>query len=256
MFISVRPMRQPDRAPSPLAAVTNALERAVALGELTPSEYEWSLARLSGRPHREHDAGSGDRREEILGVATRVFLRDGYHHATIEQVAAELSLTKAAIYHYFSSKQEILQAISDAALEASARVISEGLSGPGSPTERLRRTAAGYADLVMADDRLLVFIRHFDELSEVGRAQIRKRRRRLTTLLRATLDEGVGAGAFEISDTSIAVHGLFGTINWIYSWYDREGARPRAAIREELVDQVMRGVRGPEPDEVVLIKAR
>jgi len=229
-------------AGSPLASVVAALERAATAGELTPSQLRWSLERLAGRAARKGGADGGERRAEIVSAAKRVFRRDGYHHATIDAAAAEIGLTKAGVYHYFASKQEILEAICEGAIAASEVVLDAALSGPGGPAERVRAAAAGYAELVLADDGLLIFIRHFDELSELKRTQIRRRRKAISARLRQVLVEGVAAGELEVPDPAIAVQSFFGSVNWIYSWYERGGRLAPGEVRERLVEQIVNGV--------------
>ena len=223
--------------------MTAALERATARGELTPGQLKWALAQLSGRPRRADAVPErGDRRQEVLRVATRVFLRRGYRRATIEEVASELSLTKAGVYHYFRSKEEILEAICGNALAASERVILESLRGPGDAADRLRRLAQRYTELVMGDEALLVLSRHYDEVSEVAQAQILKRRRRLLSLLRGVLEEGVVEGVFDIGDTGLAVACLFGMLSWLWTWYEPKGPVSPEGVRDALVRQLMHGV--------------
>jgi AcrR family transcriptional regulator len=222
--------------------VVAALERAARAGELTPSQLRWSLERLAGRAVREGDAEAGERQVEIVGAAKRVFGRDGYHHATIDAVAAELGLTKAGVYHYFASKQAILEAICEGAIAASEVVLDNALSGPGGPAERVRAAVAGYADLVLADDGLQIFIRHFDELSDLKRTQIRRRRKAISARLREVLVEGVATGELEVPDPAVAVHSFFGSVNWIYSWYEGGGRLTPGEVRDRLVEQVVNGV--------------
>lgn len=231
-----------ERAASPLAAVVAALERAHSAGELTDEQLRWSLERVAGRLREGGGADGGERPAAIVAAATRIFRREGYHHATLDAVAAELGLTKAGIYHYFSSKQEILEAICEGAIAASEQALAEALGGSGSPGERLRAAAIAYASLVLTDDRLLIFIRHFDELSDLKRTQIRRRRKTISAALRKVLEEGVDVGEFDVPDPAVAVNTFFGSVNWIYSWYERGGRLSPGEVRDGLVRQVMSGV--------------
>ncbi len=226
---------------SPLGAVTAALERAAELGELSPAELEWSLSRLSGHARRP-DAGGADRRQEVLRAATSVFLRRGYHHATLEEVAAELSLSKAGLYHYFGSKREILEAVCEHAMTAFEQVLTASLALSGTAEDRLRHAAERYFDLFLSDGSLTVFVRHFDDLSDGMRARMRRRRKRTEAQLRRTLEEGVGDGFFEAPDARLAVLAMFGTVNWSHSWYERDGRLSPAEVRDALVRQVLHGI--------------
>jgi AcrR family transcriptional regulator len=49
-----------------------------------------------------------EKREAVLLTAVRLFLEQGYHRTTLDEVAKRLNITKPALYNYFRSKEEIL----------------------------------------------------------------------------------------------------------------------------------------------------
>ena len=49
-----------------------------------------------------------EKREAVLRAAVRLFLEQGYHRATLNEVAERLNITKPALYNYFRGKDEIL----------------------------------------------------------------------------------------------------------------------------------------------------
>jgi AcrR family transcriptional regulator len=52
------------------------------------------------------------RREQILAAARRCFLRNGLHNTSMQDLIAEAGLSVGAVYRYFKSKDEIINAIS------------------------------------------------------------------------------------------------------------------------------------------------
>src|SRR5690349_23523802 len=52
-----------------------------------------------------------DRREQIIQAALRVFARKGFMRATNKDIAAEAGITPGLIYHYFKSKEALLEAV-------------------------------------------------------------------------------------------------------------------------------------------------
>src|SRR5690606_20120990 len=50
-------------------------------------------------------------RQMLLEAAARIFARQGYSEATIDDVAAEAGASKGAVYHHFASKQELFEAL-------------------------------------------------------------------------------------------------------------------------------------------------
>jgi TetR/AcrR family fatty acid metabolism transcriptional regulator len=61
-----------------------------------------------GSPAR---AGSVDKRRLILDAAIRVFARQGFHHCRVSDVADEAGVAYGLVYHYFGSKEEILDTL-------------------------------------------------------------------------------------------------------------------------------------------------
>src|ERR1700730_11388366 len=147
-----------DRTPAagamvtPLSAVLDALRRARERGELSDNEIMWSVNRLSDRTRPGNPGVKGlDRRESILQASAQIFQRRGYHHTTIEEVAAELFLTKAGVYHYFASKQQILEAICTRAIDAAETAVGMGMRSAGGPDARLRRMLDEYTAALMRE---------------------------------------------------------------------------------------------------------
>ena len=62
-----------------------------------------------------------DRRNQILDAAVATFSRKGFHQTTIEDIRLEAGLSRGAVYHYFKSKEDIIDAIRQrSALQADA----------------------------------------------------------------------------------------------------------------------------------------
>src|SRR5438874_9029406 len=51
------------------------------------------------------------RREELLTAAVRAFARKGYHACRISDIADEAGASHGLVYHYFASKEEVLETI-------------------------------------------------------------------------------------------------------------------------------------------------
>jgi AcrR family transcriptional regulator len=171
-----------------------------------------------------------------------VFGRRGYHRATIEEIAAELSLTKAAVYHYFGSKQEILEGLCDRAMIAAERATELAFEAESEPLPRTRRMLEEYARAVMQEPALTVLMRHLDEVGQASLVDLQNRRKVIESKLRRTIDEGVRAGVFETPDTPVSVFGMLGMINWLYAWYEPAGARTLDEVRDVLITLALNGI--------------
>lgn len=56
------------------------------------------------------EAHSATRRQQIIDAAYRCFARKGFHQTTMRDIYGEANLSPGAVYHYFDSKDAIIQA--------------------------------------------------------------------------------------------------------------------------------------------------
>jgi AcrR family transcriptional regulator len=54
---------------------------------------------------------SADKRRQLLDAAVRVFARKGYHASRVGDIAEEAGVAHGLLYHYFKSKDEVLEAV-------------------------------------------------------------------------------------------------------------------------------------------------
>src|SRR5213596_85003 len=63
------------------------------------------------RPLTDRSTGHEDKRRLILDAAVRVFARKGYHTSRVGDIAEEAGVAHGLLYHYFRSKEELLETI-------------------------------------------------------------------------------------------------------------------------------------------------
>lgn len=85
-----------------------------------PAEMSPRVARRERRRERS--------REEIVEAARRVMLRDGIAATTLEAIAKEVGLTKAALYYYYPSKDALFFEIVFDTIEGEARALQDGVA--------------------------------------------------------------------------------------------------------------------------------
>jgi len=70
------------------------------------------------------------RRDELLDVAQRLFSRHGYDGTSVNQIIAELGVSKGAFYHYFDSKEDLVEALACRFARVTAAQADELLRDP------------------------------------------------------------------------------------------------------------------------------
>ena len=88
-------------------------------------------------------ASTASTRDRILTVAAGLFSRHGYAATPLSDIAAELGITKAALYYHFKSKDEILDAIMAGPVAAVGALADRARAGVAGPEELL----AGLIDM-------------------------------------------------------------------------------------------------------------
>jgi AcrR family transcriptional regulator len=142
------------------------------------------------------------RRDAFLDVAQRLVQTTGYEDMSIQDVLDELDASKGAFYHYFDSKQALLQAVVERFADAGLAALAPILDDPDLPALRkLEKVFAGIARFKAEQKDLVVAI--IEVWSSDGNAIVREKLRRLTAsrmlpLLSAVVRQGVDEGTFNV----------------------------------------------------------
>jgi AcrR family transcriptional regulator len=94
------------------------------------------------------------RRNQITSAALRCFAREGFHRTSMADIVRESKLSPGAIYHYFTGKDEVIEAIAADRHEHEAALNRAALSEPD-PLRALHRLVENYgAWLADPDERM------------------------------------------------------------------------------------------------------
>jgi AcrR family transcriptional regulator len=165
------------------------------------------------------------KRERILEEAVKLFYEHGFTGTTLDDIAAELGVTKPFIYTHFRGKVELLAALCKPTIELSLAAVANAAVQKGTPTERLRLAITDFTKVVLQrQPNIAIYFREEKNLSPTSLAEINALRREFDHVLSDLLIEGVEANEFEVDDHSLAALALGGMISWAYTWY-RPGGR-------------------------------
>ena len=103
----------------------------------------------------EKSRGREIRRQAILDVARDVFLNDGYAAASMSAIAARVGGSKATLYNYFPSKEDLFAAVIRDHCERKQRVMFDGLRpGRGDVAQALQDLGERFVQIVLSDDSI------------------------------------------------------------------------------------------------------
>src|SRR3989454_10778877 len=74
-------------------------------------------------------------KSRILDVANKVFAEKGYHEATMDDIARRLGVSKGAIYLYFSSKEDLFEAMCKTAPQAFKEILYSSFGDEANPIQ-------------------------------------------------------------------------------------------------------------------------
>ena len=182
-------------------------------------------------------------REGILEAAARIFSEKGFHATSMQDIADEVHLQKASLYHHFSSKQEILADILDHALDLINQRLEIVLSQPLSADEKLRQAMTSYFQTIAENKNLsAVLLLEMRSLDPELKARMASRREKFERLWRDLIIEGRQQGAFTNVDPSLTGRAILGVMNWSVTWYRSDGQRSAKDIADLFADLLLKGL--------------
>lgn len=196
----------------------------------------FSPARGPGRPARYAFA-------ELLDVVVTVFNERGYDATSMEDLARATGLTKSAVYHHVTGKEELLRRAVARAVEALFAVLDEPGGTEGHAIDRLEHVVRRSADVLVDQLPYVTLLLRVRGNTEAERWALERRReldRRLAALVQHAIDEGdVRADV----DPALVARLLFGMVNSLAEWYRPGGRHAAADVADGLVTLAFEGLR-------------
>ncbi|GAA1937935.1 TetR/AcrR family transcriptional regulator [Agromyces allii] len=186
----------------------------------------------------------------ILDVAVAAFNEYGYDATSMGVLAERLGLSKSAIYHHFTSKDEILDRALDSALAALEGVLEDADAAGGRAADRLDLVLRGAVHVLV--DRLpsVTLLLRVRGNTEVERRALERRRafdRRVTALVSEAQAEGSLRSDL---DASVVARLTFGMINSLVEWYRPGGTETADRLADDVVAVALDGLRMPTSNRV------
>ncbi len=175
------------------------------------------------------------RRAAVYKTATKILCNMGYEKASIRSIAEAMGITKAGLYYYFESKEELLYQILDSYMNdllAGIREIRERVSDP---LAFLKECIRFQVNLYCQDPYRSKLIIH-DENCLSGRyyGDLKEKQRSYLSFWKEGLEKYCKQNGLETPHLSVDVHFLVGMCNWTYQWYNTKGEVNPEALAERI----------------------
>jgi AcrR family transcriptional regulator len=187
------------------------------------------------------------RKAQIIEAAALLFEREGYYSTGVEDVARAVGLSKPALYHYVTTKGEIVAWIHDEISDYLLPKLEERVASDMGPVEVLRLNVVDIIDVM--DTRpgyLKVYFEHHREIPQPLRRAAKAKRDRYQALIELTIARGIETGLFRTMDVRLAALALFGITNWSYQWYRPAGPEKSHQVAEHLFNVFLGGISAGE----------
>jgi AcrR family transcriptional regulator len=154
-------------------------------------------------------------------------------------------MSLAGLYHYFDSKEDLLYLIQKHTFRTIIERLQERLKESDDVEQRVRIFIENHLEYFLANKEAMKVLTHEDETLKNGRgAEIRTIKREYYKICLDLLEELRREKGLEFSGR-LAVLGLFGMINWIYTWHNPRVDLDAGELAREMSNLFLRGVLNP-----------
>lgn len=180
-------------------------------------------------------------RGRIISAAAELFAERGFEGTSIREIAGAVSMTTAALYYHFDSKEAIYVAVHGYCMDAVSGAVERAIEGVEDPWQRLELAAGAHCEALLESHGHSAILSNLSalRLARVREAVIAQRDaydRRLQKLIDALpLPRGTDRRLLRLQ--------LIGSWNFMPNWYRKDGARSARTIGRTSVRMLRDGLR-------------
>ena len=188
--------------------------------------------------HRLHQL----KREALLREAVSAFNQKGFHATTLDDIAATLGVTKAALYYYFPNKHALLYECFSEALRVAFMALNSARQNGKTGLQKLQLTIEAYLTVALGELSQCVILTEEHALLPEHRAVIYKQRDEFEGALRAFVREGIEDGSVIPCDPRLAIFSIYGAVNWVPKWFSHKGKWRAEQLASAMAELLCRSI--------------
>lgn len=185
-----------------------------------------------------------DPRAEILQQAARLFAEKGFASGSLAELARAMNYSKGAIYNYFSSKQEIYDAIIIFTLTGLYETAAAAVDRKDPPVQQLRQYMVAHARFLA--ENYDCFVTMLVGFSGMANTELKDDAVALRDahegLLRQILADGVADGSFRAIGEAMTGRAVLSLLSWMVRWFRPGRGKSAEEVAEEYHDLLVRGL--------------
>lgn len=184
-----------------------------------------------------------DKRDEIYEKALELFISQGFDATPLSQIAKALGLTKAGIYYYFESKEELLFFIHERNLKHDLIPILEEAEKIKDPEDRLSCLVKYYIQKSMTKDASSrVLVHEIGRLTPGHQKRIKTIWRKFFDLIKNSISELESSGKAKKINKTFAAFALIGMCSWTFYWFNYDKKESAEELAQTYIDIFFNGI--------------
>jgi len=188
-----------------------------------------------------------DTAAEILKAARQLFYEKGYEAASTREISARVGISKAALYHHFKNKEEILFRIcleaADELVDNMRRAIARNVQSEKPLKERLTDILIEYLRTYLKNENFNKILFHdMEYLPEDKKRIILDKEKENVHQLRAFLISLMDQGIIRPINPTVMTFSLISSLHWLYFWFKPQGSLSLEEVAQEIADLFLYGM--------------
>jgi AcrR family transcriptional regulator len=211
--------------------------------------------RRPGRPRAIPAPAGTDARESILDAAARLFAANGYAATGTREIATEVGLRQASLFHYFPRKEDILAELLDRTVSPSLEATA-WLAGRTEPAH-IRLYVLVRQDVInlFGSRHTLAALQLLPEARDDRYAGFWAKRARLRRRYRALVKEVARAELVIDAPIELVTDVVFGAVEATMTWSERSRRSSPVQIADTIAAAAVRGIMAKPPEPRTLREA-
>ncbi len=198
----------------------------------------WSTRYRSSTPRE-------DKRNAVLSTAAQMFNERGFHATSLDDIAAQLKVTKPTLYYYVKNKDDILLACVRQGLQMMVDGIEASRRSGGSAIDQLRTCMTVYGHIVTQPFGMCLIRVGDQEVPLDSRMQLRRVKSLIDHEFRRLVAAGIAEGSLLPCDPKLTAFTIAGGLSWIGRWYRPDGDVAGEDIVRQSVATLLGGILRP-----------
>jgi AcrR family transcriptional regulator len=184
-----------------------------------------------------------DRKALILKVATGLFADKGFEATSVRKLAAESGLSVPGMFHYFSTKEEILYEIMINFMEDVYKNITEIMKSDKDPVQKLELLCTYYVQKYTAhQEELIILNSEGKALTTNHRKLFIKKQRIYVEAIEKIINELTIKKIAKPMNNVVLTFLFYGMVHWTSTWYDSSGEISPEKLGEIVSEVFLHGI--------------